>query len=76
MLPFTRWVKGFSSALSAGLVSYTIQLVSTAPHGGIYHKEEQTMKKKLTLLLATMLAAAMLVSCGGTSQTALALIHI
>ncbi len=28
------------------------------------------MKKKLTLLLATMLAAAMLVSCGGTSQTA------
>ena len=28
------------------------------------------MKKKLTLLLATMLAAAMLVSCGSTSQTA------
>ena len=29
------------------------------------------MKKKLTLLLAAMLAAAMLVSCGSTSQTAL-----
>ena len=28
------------------------------------------MKKKLTLLLATMLAAAMLVSCGSTAQTA------